>query len=73
MRHENENVQYLWIKPPDAPENLPIYCLVPGSFQDTASKVSCLQEIAGDRQIFSLTYTHLACGLHICLNTAVSL
>jgi len=48
MKHDNVAAKYLWEKPPNAPEALPLYLLVHGNFEELAAKLSCVQEIAGD-------------------------
>jgi hypothetical protein len=40
--------RFQWTKPPECPENLPLYCLEAGDFHQHASSVSCGQDIAGD-------------------------
>jgi hypothetical protein len=48
MKHENPAVEYMWERPADSPDELPLYLLASGNFADLAAKVSCLQDIAGD-------------------------
>jgi SagB-type dehydrogenase family enzyme len=39
---------FLWQKPADRPEHLPLYCLLRGDLRRTAQVISCHQEIASD-------------------------
>ena len=45
--------QFVWTKPEQCPEDLPLYLLEEGNAQKIATQVSCWQEIAGD-SAFSL-------------------
>ncbi|MEW6735476.1 MAG: SagB/ThcOx family dehydrogenase [Acidobacteriota bacterium] len=45
--------EFLWQKPPQCPDELPLYFLMEGNCQTLASQVSCTQDIAGD-SAFSL-------------------
>ncbi len=45
---ENTHKEFLWKKPKDCPEELPLYFLSEGDFRETAKTVSCVQDIAAD-------------------------
>jgi SagB-type dehydrogenase family enzyme len=44
---EAMHAHFVWTRPPECPEELPLYCLQEGDAQQLATQVSCHQEIAG--------------------------